>query len=357
MKTSNKRTFFIQLAIFFIIGISGISYSYTQPVINYGIYPLVGESYNLKRFEATAFDPNLAGANVTWDYADADFPEDAYSGDGSIAEAVNLDATFCDLSEILTGNIGYFYEDIDALSYFVKTYNTDKISEEGFKSCMTEYGRLNIYTNPKDYLLFPMEYGDSFSDSFSALTEGYSPFDTSYGSFTGDITVEYDGYGTLILPFITIPNVMRIKTHQVIDYLPSGTFTITDGWYWYNTATKGEIFGYVELFNSDGPDSETFILNQNINQLTSIEMPTSIPEIDVFPNPNTGSFNVHFSENTDRLIQINVFDITGRLIYHSSVYTSNNTTQVSLPDNFSGLAVLTVNDGVSVKSVEISVVK
>jgi hypothetical protein len=50
--------------------------------------------------------------------------------------------------------------------------------------------------------------------------------------------------------------------------------------------------------------------NQN-NQLTSIEMPTSIPEM-MFSNPNTGSFNVHFSENMT--VQINVFDITGRLI-------------------------------------------
>lgn len=330
-----------------------IKFSSAQPVLNYGIYPLIGESYNVKSFNASSFDPGISGENVTWDFSGIDLPDDAYDGDGLIANAVGLDDVICDISEIPTGNLAYAYESAEGWADFIKTYDFSKISEEGLAYCGGEYSGLTIYTDPKDFLYFPIEYGDSYSDLFSTTDENYSPFDTSIGYSNGEIQVVADGYGTLILPFITITNVLRVKTHEVIDYMPSGSTTTIDTWYWYNANTKGEIFSYEEHNDSDGPDYETFSLNQNIILSTAISSESTSQILALYPNPTNGVFNIAFCNPIIEPTHIKIFSVTGELVYYTIINSGTNELRIELPETFSGLAIVMLNNGYSIESKEI----
>jgi len=64
---------------------------------------------------------------------------------------------------------------------------------------------------------FPMDYGDVSSNSWEAI--GYNWQSGQEDTRDGETEYEYDGYGTLLLPHITLDDVVRLKqtTEQDID--------------------------------------------------------------------------------------------------------------------------------------------
>src|SRR5690606_38513623 len=70
-----------------------------------------------------------------------------------------------------------------------------------------------IYTNAEKMYQFPMTYGSSWTDSFSgtATTSGITM------TRTGTTEVDYNGYGTVIMPFGTFNNVARLQISQTYN--------------------------------------------------------------------------------------------------------------------------------------------
>ena len=57
----------------------------------------------------------------------------------------------------------------------------------------------------------------------------------------------------------------------------------------------------------------------------------------VFPNPNTGNFQLYLENNALESISLELFDVTGKITYSNNIeFQSGNTKLVSL--NFSNLA-------------------
>lgn len=68
----------------------------------------------------------------------------------------------------------------------------------------------------------------------------------------------------------------------------------------------------------------------------------------VWPNPNTGVFNVSFVSSASKNVNLIVYDVSGRLVFYKS-YTSSSVfnERVNLENFASGLYVLEVNSGMS----------
>ena len=101
-----------------------------------------------------------------------------------------------------------------------------------------------------------------------------------------------------------------------------------------------------DSFNSDGGSINNWGLTF-CSQAAPLEIETKeISELIVYPNPNSGSFNVKFNDATSEKVDINVFDMSGR-----TIFTKNYTVQGNFNENIqlntiqAGVYLLSIIDG------------
>lgn len=189
-----------------LISIYGIK---AQPVLN-------ATDFNTK-YSATLYtaenEPGLsagnAGANQTWDFSGLTSPT-LYATISVVPNSTTpYKNTFPDANYV----IKYAYADNSPTFYTYNTVTTSKFETNGAA------GNSEIYeeVDPLTIFSFPYTYGKSFTDTTQEK-----------GSSVQTITSTYDGYGTLITPFETFTNVIRIKTQEST---PSYSFT---DYTWYS---------------------------------------------------------------------------------------------------------------------------
>lgn len=108
------------------------------------------------------------------------------------------------------------------------------------------------YDDPSDEIRYPFTYGDSYTDTWNGwnyFPDGTGGQDSS--AVSGTLAVEADGHGTLILPFGTIEDVLRI--HKVRQF-PGGTGTTTvEEYRYYAVGTHHPWFHTYRSSNSGSP--------------------------------------------------------------------------------------------------------
>ncbi len=194
------------------------------------IGPAIGDEFYYGVF-IDAPDPGDDGANVIWDFED--FNTTFYT-------LVNYVNTPSDL----TG-----YEDYPDCS---SGWIVDLIVSEPFNSffdfengAWIEYGSYadvfsiisqSIYTDPFERYSFPMNYGDSGSDTYAGTTS----LDAISGTLSASYTYEVDAYGSISLPTSNFPvasyeNALRVSYIQNESSIISGITTLTDiyGYQWF----------------------------------------------------------------------------------------------------------------------------
>ncbi|WP_299116565.1 reprolysin-like metallopeptidase [uncultured Winogradskyella sp.] len=66
----------------------------------------------------------------------------------------------------------------------------------------------------------------------------------------------------------------------------------------------------------------------------------------LFPNPNNGDFTLQFNSNSGKDINLNVYDISGKLVYNNNYdSTSRFDKQINLNNVSAGIYIMKVNDG------------
>lgn len=113
------------------------------------------------------------------------------------------------------------------------------------------FGKVD-YSIPRLTYPFPMNFGDVAADNW--LATGFNDASGEEDTRTGQSTFEFDGYGTLILPHITLEDVVRVRTvnEQVIDLGPAAITFVDTIIVWYSqdfnhyvaSYTKGEYIGF-----------------------------------------------------------------------------------------------------------------
>lgn len=162
-----------------------------------------------------------------------------------------------------------------------------------------------IYDDPELDLIFPMAYSQTVNNTYSKTNYLANGNVSSYQ--TGDITLTYEGNGTLILPTATYTDVAKLKSVRTNSLGPT-----TTSYLWVN-ATTGERLMMVDnvgtnnvVFKSDAP-----------TQLQQTELEKQVSCISYLGK------NVLLN-SVDIIDAINVFNQMGQKVYSNNTVAQNN---------------------------------
>ncbi len=295
-----------------LLSISGLK---AQPILDNTVFPIIGDSVNyISLSDGQSVLPGITGSNVTWDFSNLNLT-------GS-----NFLVTYMDPSS--TGNSSLFPEANIAKYYSanqIEYYNKTIDSLYFYGDATTGVG-LRYYHNPRLNLKVPFNFGESFSDDFATNFINGSGFSVTR---TGTVQSTFDGYGTLVLPNITIPNCMRIKTARYVHDIQGSTVNNTYDtlYHWYVPNIRDYIIYYYSTTISGTNYSFGNVRNYlDINSISELINGDNL--INIFPNPASETLTISLPENASTTECILV-DNLGKEMKRFSVSGGENLVDVS----------------------------
>lgn len=261
--------------------------------------PSVGLS--ITNYQAGYIDPGSAGAGQTWDLSGLDTgPEVSltYVTPASTGQASSFPGATIAASDG-QGNYGFY----------VVNSNGQEIAGVYSATAMSAIP----YQNTSKFLTYPCSYNTSWTDNFS------SNYTISGISFTrsGTITGTADGFGTLLMPYGTVTNVLRVRT--VEDYTDvSAVATIEyefTNYYYYKPGTATPIAAVYEQISviSGVPQENFYSIWLSGGPVGILETTANAIGIELYPNPATEQVTVTYSTEGGSM-QLELMDATGRLV-------------------------------------------
>lgn len=261
--------------------------------------------FNVANAATSATVPSTtSGASATWNCAglvpESGFPTINYtisngSGTAYITDypTSNYHATDPALSTV----IGHTYYNLTA----------DSLVMLGWHKAGDPY---EIYDNPEIELKFPMTFNEVAVNTYSKNNYDGSGNFTSYQ--TGTNTITYEGFGTLILPIGSIPNVAKVKNVRTNSLGPTTTFYL-----WIHVPSGKRVM----MIQDDGTCIYT------TDNVASLEENSALTELQVYQLSDTKTLVVR-SEATMK--NISVYDMSGKLMQTENV---NNVNEANVPVN------------------------
>lgn len=198
--------------------------------------------------------------------------------------------------------------------YFFYNNSTTELNRIGWYGDATNFG---IYRNSfATEFKFPFTAGDNNSVSYSGR---YAPFNLGEDSVTielGNISLQADMQGTLILPTGEFHNVLRIhdvESFHLKAYIagtPATDNLIEDDYYYWFVDT---IFQPILIYGTtaiDGSEQAEVLRYQPIDVPTNVLENTLNDKIKIYPNPSNGIFEIQ-GENIN---SVKIIDIKGEQI-------------------------------------------
>ena len=281
---------------------------FAQPVINSSDFDNLNLSYFSKSANSATINQGVAGANVTWDFSSLVLTSSPDNADGTNIVKVatgpfvtsfptcNYVLKFTSITNSTPSSEGY--------AYFNKT--ATKIEQLGGSSNTD----LNFsLINPNTVFVFPFSFGMSNTDT--SQQDAASPIETE--------TQTYDAYGTLITPFGTYTNVIRLKSEEL------GETNVSYSWIKvnpYQDIASYNTFNGINYFSFSVPpalDNEIF----------------EISKIAIYPNPATSTLKIKLSDNS-AISKITITDLSGKKILEQN----GNLNTINIENLAKGLYVI-----------------
>lgn len=267
-----------------------------------------------------AVEPGASGENVTWDFS-------------HLTEDEAITFNYVNPSETLWG---YQFpnatlcgvNDEDYHSYYRVADN--HLIVEGFVGYSEEDPSDTlkvIYTDAEALIPLPFEYGDMHADSFEGVNQaaGFTV------NFFGDIDLEVDGYGTLILPDATYTNAVRyhFSRTQTNTFLGQNTTTAKEQWGWMSPDHR--FWLCLMETNFDGFSEQDIVwYAKKPLQLNTDEMQTQ--HIKVYPNPLDNGRLLHLDSAIEAPARVQLFSIDGSLTSQFDQYLHAGENVLNLGD-------------------------
>ncbi|VXB88718.1 MULTISPECIES: T9SS-dependent M36 family metallopeptidase [Chryseobacterium] len=96
------------------------------------------------------------------------------------------------------------------------------------------------------------------------------------------------------------------------------------------------------LYNNINDQTENFEIPAECNSLATNEV-SAKEKLAIFPNPAGNEFFIRFPKQTTEKVNIEIYDITGRLVYNESGVNTNSTKSVSTKSISNGVYIVKVN--------------
>ena len=271
-----------------------------QTLNNGSSSPTVGETFT--QYQDGYMAPGTTGTGQIWDFSSlsqgtimtSTYVTPASTGLAATFPGANL------ASDDGAGNYGYY-----------------ATSSGGFDIVGVYAGSVSVsipYQNPERILTYPCSYGTSWNDN---LGSNFSSLGTPV-TRTGSITGIADGAGTLIMPFGTVTNVLRVKTIEDFSDDVDGLYTVDylfTNYLFYKPGIHLPILSvYDQITTTAGsPSTNQLIVWLDGASIGIAETPANTIGIDLFPNPASGSTSLVFSSEGGGL-QLEVLDAQGRAV-------------------------------------------
>jgi len=270
--------------------------------------PLVGTSFAVNF--GPYVQPGSAGPNRTWDLStlsiDSSLTAQYINASNTPHSAQFPNATIAEVNDL----VAQYY----------------RVASDGIHFAGSDDGESVIVHAPQGtYLPFPCTFGTSWSSPQNAtfLIEESEVIRT--GTFTGQV----DGYGTLVMPGGSIPNVLRVHwTHVLQDDL--GFFAIDHTYDSYAYFVAGQAWPIAELLTSTidfGGGTQTSQFSRWSADLSTNIQARSPVQASVFPNPTTGILNVTWPNDFGTRAAVSVVDMVGRSVMLGQYHLDANSTQ------------------------------
>ena len=258
----------------------------------------VGQTLVFKTLDPDLFDSGANGANVTWDYGNltptntgsTEVKDPTDLPNGNLFPSANIST-----QDAISNNEAYYLNSSNAFSFY------GGVTYGGPSPAYT------VYTDPQDWIRYPMTYEDNFSDTFSGTVETSAVF-----SRDGMTNVVADAYGTLITPSGTFNNVLRIKTEMdYTDIFSSLEIDYTETRYlWYDAETGFPLMTHQDLDISGNPFSTWSYIDASPLKTSSV-LAQEI-NLSVFPNPTTDKITIAFNLKEKETVAISVCNLLGK---------------------------------------------
>ena len=258
---------------------------------------------------APATTTAISGANVTWDYS-------TLSSSATVAStyAACPGTAFCD--SFPTANLN----GLEVLSNNTLFYNASSsaLSIVGSRGAGATGGTAvnTYYSDPEDFLRFPMNYNSSYTDASRAAYTAFG-FPASRSAST---TVVADGWGTLKLPGNNnFSNVLRVKrTSTVFDTVHSNPFpqnaTANVTMYlWYSPSYKEFLMLVVQATSTIG---NATAVAWTLPNLAGVDDASGNFHFTASPNPVHDRIAVRWTSGTEAALALQ--DLTGRTVLQTA---------------------------------------
>lgn len=282
-----------------------------QPTLTFATNgPMLGTEYTLNY--GNYVPPGSAGAMQAWDLSglqsDSSDAVEMVAPSSTINGSAFTTATVAEVSSPVTT----FYQ-VDA---------------NGIHFAGSDDGTSLIVNDPlPTHLPFPCTMGSSWTSPHAAMFE----FDGNDVFRSGTISGAADGYGTLTMPWGTVPNVLRIHLTNIMqDSLVLFTMDYTYDSYLYYVA--GQSYPIAELVTATidmgfgMPDTVHFS-----RWTGALTMGTEAPGVvggsmHAFPNPATDGVNIVVTEDFAADPTVTVLDAAGRVVHQQGLLVKSGNT-------------------------------
>ncbi|MFH2143007.1 MAG: T9SS type A sorting domain-containing protein [Bacteroidota bacterium] len=324
------KTFFT----FIFLGV--VFYGFSQLITISETYqiPQIGDSVHYKDANTFGFDAAGVGTVTAkvWDFAalmDAGTELDYLFVDPTATGGANTNFPTATLAREISNESGYFFYSTTANTY----------DRHGWYAGATNYG---IYNNPATEFQFPITAGNSYNKTYHGIFAPSGSGEDSAIIDMGQIIVNADMQGTLILPTGTFNNVLRLHLVESfhIKYYFMGTPIVDalledDYYYWF----QDTIFHPVLIYGTTDQDGSQI---SEVLRYQPIDVSTGISKFEinqgfVFPNPTNGIIYVNI-QNFEKVV---LFDISGNEL---NSYTSKIIDLSEYPDGIYFAKAAGLND-------------
>lgn len=273
---------------------------FAQPVLTYEMHALKAGADNPMSY-CKYLDPGQAGANVIWDFRTLEF-ERSFTGFLKDARETSIGRSFNRANTDLDEFGAHFYFHV----------NSARIEQYGYSSAD---GKVQTrYTVPFIKMEYPFTYGDNFTGGFQGVTL-YSGIER--GTFSGNYSVEADGFGTLLLPGgISYENTLRVRTQKsYTNALKNASQKIEVITYrWYNDTHRYPLLVLTVYSVGSGEKVSMNYQAAYNNQAVSSLPVLNTESIRIYPNPATDQLFLEFNGIYAGELNMTVLDAAGKMV-------------------------------------------
>lgn len=304
-----KNTYLLLLAILFSFIVSA------QPVIT-NVAPNFGDQFVLNQ-DYFAASPGAFGANVTWDFSDQIL--DLYTANYTVMLPSEVEESdmFPDATMVLVAELLGF----GTLNSFVSFDN----------NTFTMYGSENggigvVYSDPMDHFTYPLSYQNTGTDIYSGLI---SVAGWEGNTISGTQSYVVDGWGTIMTPYGTFENVLRI-TITSEETVESFTTTVSNGTEtnWYSPDYPIPVMTIItDISTATGVPSDTTMSMSALVSYTPVTVGITDNNLDntftIYPNPTSDHIIVKADDLNENSI-LKIYSATGKLAKEVSFIGDEN---------------------------------